>query len=386
MPNYSLVLTRGVFTLTGRPVGRRIARRLRLEAGAFALAGQSVDLNHENADAIGYPAVLDVHGGFGASRTSHSFTTVAGALLLVCAGARRDGSAAPGPITITDNLVAHLPWQTWTDDVAAGAYPGMRGAIFRAVAPGGPMTVTIASVDAAKMGLHVIQIPKAKHGTANSGRATNPRGDPQVLLDEPPLATSIVLGFGVFAGQVPVDKPLAVETAESRHNNDLILETAYTRLAPPQGISWDTTNRISVGLAVEIQAAVRKLEPGEFALTGQDVRLRYSRRLPLEVGAFILASQDIALRKGKSMALAPGSLALAGREVAMRRTYAMKLQPGRFALTGQDLGLHRGRRMALGAGAFDLDGQDVALRAGRRMTVERGQLSAALEVVDMTVS
>ena len=82
MPNYSLSLAPGAFALTGRPVGRRIARRLRLSPGAFVLTGQTVDINHETADAIGYPAVLDVHGGFGSSRTSHSFQTIAGALLL----------------------------------------------------------------------------------------------------------------------------------------------------------------------------------------------------------------------------------------------------------------------------------------------------------------
>ena len=386
MPNYSLSLAPGAFALTGRPVGRRIARRLRLSPGAFVLTGQTVDINHETADAIGYPAVLDVHGGFGSSRTSHSFQTIAGALLLVGAGARRDGPEAPGPITITDNLVAHLAWETWTDDVAAGANPGMRGAIFRAAATGGPMTVTIASADAVKMGLHVIQILKAKHRTLNSGRAINPKGDPQVLLADPPLATSIVLALGVFAGQNPVDKPLAVETAESRHNGDLILETAYTRLSPPQGVSWVTTNRISVGLAVEIQAASRKLEFGAFALTGRDLRLRYDRRLPLEPGNFTLAGQPVELRQGYSMALAPGSLTLSGREIALRRTYAMKLEPGSFALAGRGVVLRRGRRLVLDAGSFALAGQDVAIRADRRMAVERGQLSAALEVVDLTVA
>lgn len=381
-----LPLAAGAYALTGHDITLRAARKLPLGTGAFVLTGNAIALLKELSTAIGLPVLLDTKQATSATLVSNTLHTTAGALLIVLATSRRVNALPPGLIGITDNVAGGpLAWEACVDDVIQGVSPSLRGAIFRAIAPGGDMTVTLTSSLSARQILMVVQIDRARIGILNVGRGISADGDPAAMLAQAPKTDSIVLGFGAFTGVAEVPSPLASEFPEFVGGGVLTVEAAYTRLNPPQAVAWGTDNAQSVGLAIEVEARDYKLEPGSFTMTGQDMRLRYDRRLPLEPGVFALTGQDVATRKGYSMTLAPASFGVTGHDVAMRRSYALQLRRGAFAFAGQEMVLRYGRRLSLGVGNFAMTGQAAALRAARRLALEPVAFSLAAENVSLRI-
>jgi hypothetical protein len=115
--------------------------------------------------------------------------------------------------------------------------------------------------------------------------------------------------------------------------------------------------------------------PGDaaaFTLSGQDVAVKYGRRVSADAGAFVLSGQDVGLSFVRKVAADTGSFILTGQDVGLRAIRTMPADAGAFVLTGIDVALSKGRTLAVDAGSFILTGQDVSLFYGRRVAAEAG--------------
>lgn len=98
------------------------------------------------------------------------------------------------------------------------------------------------------------------------------------------------------------------------------------------------------------------LGSGSYSVTGKNVTLRASRKLPVGAGSFTISGQSASLRKSTRVTINAGSYSLTGKPVVLRASRSLSIGSGQFALSGSTVGLHYIRRIVVGPGAFQLTG------------------------------
>lgn len=123
---------------------------------------------------------------------------------------------------------------------------------------------------------------------------------------------------------------------------------------------------------------------GAFTLTGQDVALSHGRTMAADFGSFALAGQDISFLNDRVMTADYGAFALTGQDIAAKRALIMPAEYGSFSLSGQDIGLIFGHSMVADYATFALAGQDLALLRALKMTADHGSFALSGQAVNLT--
>lgn len=168
--------------------------------------------------------------------------------------------------------------------------------------------------------------------------------------------------FGVNAGTFALEGQAAELLVAAR-----IATEADDPITTEAGVDLVTENFEAIGFTLDAEAGSFALagqdagllrgvnliaEVGSFTLSGQAVALTRGAKLQAEAGSFTLTGQAINFLTDDDVVFPvdPGSFALAGQDVAFKRGYVFGVLPGSFTLAGQeaafDLGafLFRGRR------------------------------------------
>lgn len=124
------------------------------------------------------------------------------------------------------------------------------------------------------------------------------------------------------------------------------------------------------GQSVTLKATRRlAIAAGTFALSGQTAGLHRALRLTADLGGFTFTGNTVELSRFRPLVADPGSFVLTGQAVSLKATRAMPVGIGSFALTGNAAGLMSGRVLGVGAGSFVWTGVDVRLLAARRLAI-----------------
>lgn len=134
---------------------------------------------------LGFPISLNAGTTNGSdTRTSGSFTPTANRLLIVAAAGRRASPTPSSDFGITDS--ASLFWTEIGQDTGTNGTtnPSLRMGVWASRAPETPaaMTVTCQSINAAEVGLVVMEVPDAEVFLSRTGLDGSTSGDPTVVL------------------------------------------------------------------------------------------------------------------------------------------------------------------------------------------------------------
>jgi len=103
------------------------------------------------------------------------------------------------------------------------------------------------------------------------------------------------------------------------------------------------------------------VEPGSYALSGQEVGILADHKIAMEVGDYALGGLDVGTLLGRKLAIEVGDYVLTGQAAEFLRAARIGADGGTYILSGLSADVLFDRLISLGAGAYVLAGQDVTL-------------------------
>lgn len=193
----------------------------------------------------------------GAPVTSDSYLPEPYEVLIVIGSARVGSTTPPGEFDFT-----HTSGLTWTnrltDTSSSASNPSVRQTVWTAQAGASPsaFTVTLDTDTGNVHGVTILRIPGGDPSVINIGSNPNANGDPAPSISAP-AASSLVIGVATFGGtSSPTSSPLATELSELE-TGSLLVEVRYTLRDAPSSGAWASANTRSVGMLIEVKAALR---------------------------------------------------------------------------------------------------------------------------------
>lgn len=110
-------------------------------------------------------------------------------------------------------------------------------------------------------------------------------------------------------------------------------------------------------------------ERGIYRVFGEDASFKHGRRLVCEAGSYALTGNDVHLLPG----LEAGSYGLTGQPATLKHGRRLVCEAGSYALTGEDAGLSKNEQALLAErGIYRIFGENAALRHSKRLVCEAG--------------
>ena len=313
----------------------------------------------------------------------------------------RDHTSGTAYATCTDNDTGG---DTWTRAITS---TDRKSYLFRKKATSGTSgkTITIAgAVGSCAGGLTVIRGSASGDPNTDLSVEDNASGDESHATFTPTQANSMIC-FGVFDTGNDTDVVTLMGCTTPGHLPQVWfrLSTGGSDCRVQQfigaqsggptatgALTWAQTNSTTKSIAWAIKPATTgytlTMDAGMFALTGQAMFLKASRKLALSAGSFTLTGQNISLRHGYTLATSPGSFALTGQAMFLKASRKLALSAGIFTLTGQNINLKAARKLALDFGAFTLTGQAISLKAARKLALSAGAFTLTGENIALRVA
>lgn len=182
-----------------------------------------------------------------------SFTAAAGTLLLPMVGVRR-GAATVAFVVTSSSGLSFVPLLSPDAIYDTGSGARIRSNVWAAMATGAAMTITWTSTGAVDIAGAVVAIAGASGIPNNVQSALNASGDPSVVLDSAPAASSCIIGFYAAAGTAAVTPPAgSTELVPALLQNNLTIEVSYDLTSPPTTSAWSGANNQTIGIVAEVQ-------------------------------------------------------------------------------------------------------------------------------------
>ncbi len=345
---YSLSLSAGSLSLTGRSVELLDAHKLTLAAGSYTLSGVALNFL--------------AHGALTLNPGSYALSGVSANL-----GYNRKPSLAAGSYALSG--------------VAAGLRYG-----YRVTAAAGTYTWNIADTITVDRGLALGAGSYSLSGVAATFTFT-PSGNRVLAMGLGSYALSgaaaglyegrfLVLGPGSYAwtiaNVITVDRGLT-QAAGSYTLSGGTLTLPSGRTLPLSGGVYSITGATSVNDDVLVQGA------GSYSLSGVSATLKLNHALVLSSGAYALtgvpASPIITQHSVYTLQLGAGSFAVSGVSSVLKPRHDGTVATGIYTLSGQNVGLKTGRLLLVSPGSYALSGQAVAFGRGYTIALAAGSFT-----------
>jgi hypothetical protein len=187
-------------------------------------------------------------------------------------------------------------------------------------------------------------------------------------------AWTVVSGAGNFNNlKVRFGSPAALDVNPDQYFDSLMVEAEFAEVAAGLTLTAESGSYALTGQNVSLKVSKRLVcAPGTYAITGLDASLKVAKRLQAESGSYALTGQDVTFTRGKTLVAEAGTYAITGLDVAMKRSLRLVAEQGSYALTGQPASLLKQYKLTAETGSYALTGAELAFRRALRLIAEVG--------------